>query len=114
MMICSTSAFACSSTAVNSHEDGFSLTDLYETLSLDYLYPNAGNLVLFEGNHDLPRTFSVLNEDVALWRMAMAYVLTAPRIPQFYYGTEILMGSTTQGRDDASYRHDFPGGWPGD
>ncbi|WUR12257.1 glycoside hydrolase family 13 protein [[Empedobacter] haloabium] len=102
------------STAENNHDGGFSLTDLYETLSLDYLYPDAGNLVLFEGNHDLPRTFSVLRQDVALWRMAMAYVLTAPRIPQLYYGSEILMTSTTEGRDDASYRRDFPGGWPGD
>lgn len=102
------------SDAENNHDGAASLTDLYETLSLDYLYPNAGNLVLFEGNHDVPRTFSVLNEDVGLWRMAMAYVLTSPRIPQLYYGSEILMTSTTQGRDDASYRRDFPGGWPGD
>ena len=29
-------------------------------------------------------------------------------------GTEILMTSTVKGRDDASYRHDFPGGWAGD
>jgi len=105
---------ALASTAVNNHEGGFSLTDLYETLSLDYLYPAPANLVLFEGNHDLPRTFSVVGEDVALWRMAMAYVLTAPRIPQLYYGSEILMTSTVKGRDDASYRRDFPGGWAGD
>jgi hypothetical protein len=37
-----------------------------------------------------------------------------PRIPQFYYGTELLMTSATKARDDASYRHDFPGGWAGD
>ncbi|AVR98315.1 glycoside hydrolase family 13 protein [Pseudoduganella armeniaca] len=102
------------SAAANNHDGGFSLTDLYETLSLDYLYPDPSSLVLFEGNHDLPRAFSILHEDVALWRMAMTYVLTAPRIPQLYYGSEILMTSTTQGRDDASYRRDFPGGWPGD
>lgn len=100
--------------AADSHHGTFSLNDLYETLAQDHLYPAPHRLVLFEGNHDLPRTWSVLNEDMGLWKMAMAYVLTAPRIPQFYYGTEILMGSTTQGRDDASYRHDFPGGWPGD
>lgn len=102
------------STAPDSNEGRFSLNDLYETLSLDYLYPDAANLVLFEGNHDVPRTFSVLAEDLGLYRMALAYLLTAPRIPQLYYGTEILMTSTTEGRDDASYRRDFPGGWPGD
>ncbi|GGY63418.1 glycoside hydrolase family 13 protein [Pseudoduganella albidiflava] len=99
---------------VDSNHGTFSLNDLYETLAQDHLYPAPQDLVLFEGNHDLPRTWSVLNEDMGLWRMAMAYLATAPRIPQFYYGTEILMPSTTQGRDDASYRHDFPGGWPGD
>ncbi|SFU36382.1 alpha-amylase family glycosyl hydrolase [Pseudoduganella namucuonensis] len=90
------------------------LGNLYETLSQDHLYPDAANLVLFEGNHDLPRTFSVLDGDDALFRMAMAYVLTVPRIPQLYYGTEIQMTSTTKGRDDPSYRQDFPGGWDGD
>jgi glycosidase len=92
--------------------DGFK--DVYETLSLDYLYPDAANLVLFEGNHDVPRMFSVVGEDVDLYKMALAYTMTMPRIPQFYYGTEILMTSTAKGRDDASYRHDFPGGWAGD
>jgi glycosidase len=91
-----------------------SLTNLYETLSQDYLYPNPGNLVLFEGNHDLSRIYSELNADPDLFRMAMAFVATAPRIPQFYTGSEILMTSTTKERDDASYRRDFPGGWRGD
>jgi hypothetical protein len=40
-----------------------SLNNLYETLSQDYLYPNPGNLVLFEGNHDLSRIYSELNGD---------------------------------------------------
>jgi len=90
------------------------LTNLYETLSQDYLYPDAGNLVLFEGNHDVSRIYSELNADDNLFRMAMAFVATAPRIPQFYAGTEIQMTSTTKDRDDASYRRDFPGGWRGD
>jgi glycosidase len=91
-----------------------SLTGIYEALSQDYLYPNAANLVLFEGNHDVSRIFSELHGDEGLLRMALAFVATAPRIPQFYAGTEVLMPSTTKGRDDASYRKDFPGGWNGD
>ena len=91
-----------------------SLTDLYETLSQDHLYPRPEKLVLFEGNHDMSRLFSELKNDDALFRMAIAYVLTMPRIPQLYYGTEIQMTSSTGARDDASYRHDFPGGWAGD
>ena len=93
---------------------GSGFTDVYETLSLDYLYPNPGNLVLFEGNHDVARIFSVVGEDYDLYKMDIAYVMTMPRIPQFYYGTEILMTSETKSRNDASYRRDFPGGWAGD
>jgi glycosidase len=90
------------------------LNNIYEALSQDYLYANPGNLVLFEGNHDLSRIYSELNADPDLFRMAMAFVATAPRIPQFYTGSEILMTSTIKERDDASYRRDFPGGWSGD
>lgn len=89
------------------------LMTLYEALVNDNLYPEPQNLVLFEGNHDVPRLFSALREDPALWRMALAYVLTMPRIPQLYYGTELLMTSPTT-RDDGATRGDFPGGWPGD
>jgi glycosidase len=89
-------------------------TDVYETLSLDYLYPNPGQLVLFDGNHDLARMFSVVGEDLDLYKMNLVWLMTMPRIPQFYYGTEILMTSDTGQRNDASYRRDFPGGWAGD
>ena len=89
------------------------LTDLYEALVNDNLYPVPSDMVLFEGNHDVPRIFSVLGEDLGLWKMAMAYVLTMPRTPQVYYGTEVLMTSPTE-RDDGATRKDFPGGWAGD
>ena len=89
------------------------LTDLYEALVNDRLYADPKNLVLFEGNHDTPRLFSALNEDPALYRMALVYVLTMHRIPQLYYGTEILMTSPKE-RDDGAVRRDFPGGWSGD
>ena len=77
------------------------------------IYPDPTNLVLFEGNHDTARIFSLLNEDRDLYQMAMIYLLTAPRIPQLYYGTEILKQSPKQ-RDDGLVRSDFPGGWAGD
>jgi glycosidase len=90
------------------------LNTLYEMVSQDYLYADAKNLVLFEGNHDLSRIYSALDADQGLFRIAMAFVSTMPRIPQFYSGTEIQMTSATKERDDASYRQDFPGGWSGD
>jgi glycosidase len=88
--------------------------DVYETLSLDYLYPDPSRLVLFEANHDMARIYSVANEDLGRWKMAIAFVMTMPRIPHFYTGDELLMTSETKKRDDNSYRHDFPGGWAGD
>ncbi|SFC33069.1 glycoside hydrolase family 13 protein [Massilia yuzhufengensis] len=88
--------------------------DVYETLSLDYLYPEPGNLVLFADNHDMSRIWSVAGEDFDRYRMGLVFLMTMPRIPQFYVGDEILMTSATRERNDVSYRSDFPGGWAGD
>jgi glycosidase len=98
--------------ALANPDTGFN--DVYETLSLDYLYPEPDKLVLFGGNHDMARLFSVVNEDFDRYRMNLVFLMTMPRIPQFYTGDEILMTSNTKGRDDAGYRVDFPGGWAGD
>lgn len=89
------------------------LVTLYEGLVSDMLYPAPNNLVLFEGNHDVARIYSALNEDLGLYKMAIAYVLTMRGIPQMYYGSEILMTSPKE-RDDGAVRKDFPGGWAGD
>lgn len=100
--------------ALASKEADAQFTEVYEILSQDYLYPNPGNLVLFDGNHDLSRIYSVVNEDAGLYKIAIAWLMTMPRIPQFYNGSEILMTSETGARNDASYRRDIPGGWAGD
>ncbi|OON61301.1 alpha-amlyase [Massilia sp. KIM] len=88
--------------------------EVYETLSLDYLYPEPGNLVLFADNHDMSRIYSVVGEDLDKYKMDLVFIMTMPRIPQFYVGDEILMTSATKERNDISYRSDFPGGWAGD
>jgi glycosidase len=100
--------------ALSSKDTTWLFHDVYETVSLDYLYPNPGNLVLFEGNHDMARIFSVVGEDLGRYKMDIVFVMTMPRIPHFYTGDEILMTSATKERDDSSYRTDFPGGWAGD
>jgi glycosidase len=89
------------------------LNKLYENIANDFLYPNADNLVIFEGNHDTSRLFSALNDDIDLYKMAMVYLATMRGIPQITYGTEILMSSPKQ-RDDGKVRSDMPGGWQGD
>jgi neopullulanase len=97
--------------AKESFDTGF--IELYSALVTDPLYADPNKLVVFDGNHDMPRLYSVLGEDMGLYRMAMVYVATAPRIPQFYYGSEVLMTSPVY-RDDPAARRDFPGGWSGD
>jgi glycosidase len=62
----------------------------------------------------MSRIWSVVGEDFDRYRMAQVFLMTMPRIPQFYVGDEILMTSATKERNDVSYRRDFPGGWAGD
>jgi glycosidase len=82
-------------------------------LANDFVYADPGALVVFPDNHDLARIHSTLGEDLALFRMALAYVLTVRGAPQIYYGTEVLMTSPVP-KVDGLLRGDFPGGWPGD
>ncbi|MBW3513286.1 glycoside hydrolase family 13 protein [Shewanella sp. NKUCC01_JLK] len=84
---------------------------LYEMLANDVVYASPSQLVLFEGNHDTNRIFSLVKENIDLYKMALTYVLTAKRIPQLFYGTEVLMTSPTEGRHDGVVRSDFPGGF---
>ncbi|RPH95202.1 MAG: alpha-amlyase [Lysobacterales bacterium] len=102
-------------------EEGSTLADgrpagllyLFRVLANDFVYPDPGALVVFPDNHDLARIYSALGEDPALFRMALAYVLTVRGAPQIYYGTEVLMTSPVP-KVDGLLRGDFPGGWPGD
>ena len=102
-------------TALSEPENDFSggLRRLYEAMVNDRLYTAPTSLVAFEGNHDMPRLYSALGENLDAYKTALLYLATVPRIPQFYYGTEVLMTSPAQ-RDDATIRRDFPGGWAGD
>jgi glycosidase len=86
---------------------------LYETLTMDFLYPDANSLVVFPDNHDMSRLYSQVNENLDLFNLGLTYMLTTRGTPQIYYGTEILMSNP--GTDDHGIiRSDFPGGWQGD
>ena len=88
-------------------------TPVYETLAMDFLYPQPNNLVIFPDNHDMSRIATQLGDDHALVRMALAFVATMRGIPQVFYGTEI--GMTHPGTESHGViRSDFPGGWRGD
>lgn len=88
------------------------LGKLYNTLSMDFLYKNPMNNVIFLDNHDMSRIFSVVDENVAKQKMAIKWLLTTRGIPQMYYGTEIIMKGISN--PDGWVRLDFPGGWDGD
>jgi neopullulanase len=86
---------------------------LYTTTAQDFVYKDPMRQVIFLDNHDLPRFYSVLNEDTTKYKMSFAWLLTFRGIPQMYYGNEILMTGTTS-PNDGYVRQDFPGGWEGD
>ena len=100
--------------ALTSEESwGSGFVDLYETLSFDYVYPNPLNMVIFPDNHDMDRFYRQVNQDFDLYKMGLAYIMTMRGIPQFYYGTELLMSNEKE-HDHGQIREDFPGGWKGD
>ncbi|MDW3194002.1 MAG: glycoside hydrolase family 13 protein [Cytophagales bacterium] len=85
----------------------------YTTLAKDFSYADPFNLVVFPDNHDMSRFYTQVNEDMDMFKLGLAYYTTIRGIPQFYYGTEVLMsnpGTTEHG----IIRSDFPGGWDGD
>ena len=85
---------------------------LYQVKSNDFLYKNPMNNVIFLDNHDMTRSFSQYEEDIAKQKMGLAWLLTERGIPQMYYGTEVLMKGISN--PDGWVRLDFPGGWNGD
>jgi glycosidase len=88
---------------------GSGLVTMYEMLANDFLYADPWNLVIFPDNHDMSRMYVQLGENENLLKMALAWFLTMRGIPQFYYGTEVLM--THPGDHHGDIRAEFPGGW---
>jgi glycosidase len=91
----------------------YGFVGLYEMLANDFVYPDSGRLVVFAENHDTPRALAHFDGDIALWKMAMAYIATTRGTPQFYYGSEVLLRGPKE-RNDGQLRADMPGGWNGD
>ena len=85
---------------------------LYNSFVYDYLYPNPSSVMAFIENHDTDRFLKNGRDTLAL-KQALALLLTVRRIPQLYYGTEVLMNGTKE-VTDGHVRKDFPGGFPGD
>lgn len=94
--------------------DGFTtgMNRIYNNFVYDYLYPNPSSVMAFIENHDTDRFLGNGKDSTAL-KQALAILLTVNRIPQLYYGTEVLMNGTKE-VTDGNVRKDFPGGFPGD
>ena len=93
---------------------GTGLVKLYEGLANDFHYTTPKDMMIFLDNHDENRMFTALEEDMVNAKMGLSYMLMLPRIPQIYYGTEILMDDTANPGDHGLIRTDFPGGFKED
>lgn len=93
---------------------GSGLIDIYRALANDFAYNTPKDILVFADNHDMSRIFTQLNGDITNTKMALSYLLTIPRIPQIYYGTEILMNDFDNVGDHGLIRTDFAGGWKDD
>ena len=100
--------------AKNEETDGWwnGFNRIYNSLCYDYLYKDPSHVMAFIENHDTDRFLGETQDTLAL-KQALALLLTVNRIPQLYYGTEVLMNGTKQ-VTDGNVRKDFPGGFPGD
>jgi glycosidase len=122
-------------TAVNTHLDGVldfdlywgiikSITEpfgweqgtgnLYLRLVQDYMYGDKGGAdnVIFLGNHDIDRFYSMTGEDIQKYTIGVTMLLTLRGIPQWFYGDEVLLRNFASPMD--TVRVDFPGGWKAD
>lgn len=88
------------------------LDRIYNNFVYDYLYPNPASVLAFIENHDTDR-FLGEGHNFAQLKQATTLLLTTRRIPQLYYGTEVLMNGV-KAKSDGYVRKDFPGGWADD
>lgn len=102
------------SQAKTEETDGFweGLNRIYNGFVYDGLYADPSNVLAFLDNHDTDR-FLGNTQDTLMLKQGLALLLTINRIPQIYYGTEIMMNGTKE-ITDGHVREDFPGGFPGD
>lgn len=100
--------------SLNTGNDWFSTwRDTYQGIAQDYQFPKPDNQLIFPDNHDLDRFYSRLNKNLDHWKLGIAMYMTMRGIPQFFYGTEVLMTNEKSGNDGLR-RGDFYGGWDND
>lgn len=81
--------------------------EIYTHFALDFVYQNPRNLLAFIDNHDVARLLYKY-PSIDVLKQAIGLLLTIPRIPQVYYGTEILLAGDGKGESDGNMRQDYP------
>ena len=89
------------------------LNEVYNRLSLDYLYENPQNVLTFLENHDTDRFLLEEPKDLGSWKQAVAWMPTTRGIPQMYYGQELCRVGLKK-KDEGSMRLEMSGVVPGE
>lgn len=84
---------------------------IYTHFAMDFAYETPQNLLAFIDNHDIVRWLHK-HPSISELRQAIGILLTIPRIPQVYYGTEILLAGDGKGTSDGNMRQDYPWNLP--
>ncbi|MDP4208390.1 MAG: glycoside hydrolase family 13 protein [Bacteroidota bacterium] len=85
----------------------------YNHFTLDYVYTHPFNILIFTENHDTQRFNKIIDNDLNKFKIAYTLIFTVRGVPEFYYGSEIMM-TGDKDKGDGDIRRDFPGGWPND
>ncbi len=79
---------------------GGGLTKIYDALTMDYLYADVNNLLMFVGNHDMSRIANAVKDrDPRRVQIATALMATMRGIPQVLYGDEYGMAVKEPGQE---------------
>lgn len=88
-----------------------SAQSLYTHFALDFSYRDPSKLLAFIDNHDVNR-WLYEHPTIAELKQAIGILLTVPRVPQVYYGTEILLTYNGKNPSHGNMRLDYPWNQP--
>lgn len=95
-------------------EWGKGMFRIYRSLSMDAIYREPGNLMIFADNHDTHRIAEIVGKDPNKIKMLLTLLATMRGVPQIYYGTELMLTSKDGKLGHGEERVNMPGGWSGD
>lgn len=88
-----------------------SLTKVYNSLSLDGIYKDPSDILIFVGNHDTNRLAHIVDGDIKKIKMAYVLLATMRGVPQIYYGDELALrtadGSTGHSQERIYFEDAF-------